>query len=71
MRRVYPRGPAQFSFGPGIMTPAVKMLIWANVGIFVAGVVIPPLGRLLIALFGLRPPAVLPGRRLPPSMSSA
>ena len=63
MRRYAP-GPAQFSFGPGITTPAVKMLIWANVGVFVAGAVIPPLGRLLIDLFGLRPQAVLTGLRI-------
>ena len=58
MRRYAP-GSAQFSFGPGTITPAVKMLIWANVGVFVAGWVIPPLGRLLIDLFGLRPQTVL------------
>jgi len=64
MRRAYPRGPAQFSLGPGMMTPAVRMLIWANVGVFVAGAVIPPLGRLLIDVFGLRPQAVLTGLRI-------
>ena len=64
MRHTYPRGPAQFSFGPGIMTPAVKMLIWANVGVFVAGALVPPLGSLLIDLFGLRPQAVLTGLRI-------
>ena len=63
MRRAYPGSPVQFSFGPSI-TPAVKMLIWANVGVFVAGVVIPPLGGLLIDLFGLRPQAVLGGLRI-------
>ena len=56
--------PNQFSFGPGIMTPGVKMLIWVNVGVFVAGVLIPPLGRLLVSLFGLRPEAVLTGLRI-------
>ena len=56
--------PNQFSFGPGIMTPGVKMLIWVNVGVFVAGMLIPPLGRLLINLFGLRPEAVLTGLRI-------
>ena len=63
MRRHAP-GPTQFSFGPGTTTPAVKMLIWVNVGVFVAGAVIPPLGRLLIDLFGLRPQAVLTGLRI-------
>ena len=64
MRRTYHRGPDQFSFGPGIMTPAVKMLLWANVGIFLAGALIPPLGGLLIELFGLRPQAVLTELRI-------
>ena len=45
------------------MTPAVKLLLWANVGIFVAGVLIPPLHGLLIQIFGLRPEAVLTGFR--------
>lgn len=60
--RTYPESQ-QFSFGPGIMTPAVKLLLWANVGIFVAGVLIPPLHGLLIQIFGLRPEAVLTGFR--------
>ena len=64
MRRAYSGGPAQFSFGPGMMTPAVKMLLWANVGVFVAGAAIPPLGSLLIEAFGLRPQAVLTGLRI-------
>ena len=37
MRRAHYGGPAHFSFGPGLMTPAVKALIWVNVGVFVAG----------------------------------
>jgi membrane associated rhomboid family serine protease len=64
MRRSYYQGPVQFSFGPGMMTPAVKMLLGANVGVFVAGAVIPPLGRLLIDVFGLRPEAVVTGLRI-------
>ena len=58
MRRYAP-GSAQFSFGPGTITPVVRALIWTNVGVFVAGFVIPPLGRLLIDVFGLRPETVL------------
>jgi len=42
----------------------VKLLIWTNIGVFVAGAVIPPLGRLLIDLFGLRPQAVVSGLRI-------
>ena len=38
----YRQGPSGMAFGPGPMTPAVKMLLWANVGVFVAGTVIPP-----------------------------
>ena len=64
MRRAYYRGPAHVSFGPGLMTPAVKALIWTNVGVFVAGVLVPPLGRFLIGFFGLRPQLVVEGLRL-------
>ena len=64
MRRAYyQQGPSGMSFGPGPMTPAVKMLLWANVGVFVAGSLIPPLGGLLIEVFGLRPQAVVSGLR--------
>ncbi len=59
----YRQGPSGMAFGPGPMTPAVKMLLWANVGVFVAGTVIPPLGHLLIEVFGLRPQAVVTGLR--------
>ncbi len=67
MRRVHyyrRQGPSGMSFGPGPMTPAVKMLLWANTGVFVAGALIPPLGSLLVELFGLRPRAVVTELRL-------
>ena len=64
MRRVYYQGPSRYSFGPGTITPAVKMLLWVNVGVFVVGALIPPLGGLLIELFGLRPQSVLTGFRV-------
>ena len=64
MRRAYYQRPAQFSLGPGMMTPAIKMLLWANIGVFLASSLIPPLGGLLIELFGLRPQAVLTGMRI-------
>ena len=64
MRRAHYGGPAHFSFGPGLMTPAVKALIWVNVGVFVAGALVPPLGRFLIGFFGLRPRLVVEGLRL-------
>lgn len=61
MRR---HAPTQFTFGPGAITPMVKMLIWANVGVFIASALIPSLGRLLVDGFGLRPQAVLTGLRV-------
>ena len=59
----YSQRPSGMSFGPGPMTPAVKMLLWANVGVFVAGALVAPLGRLLVEVFGLRPEAVVTGLR--------
>lgn len=44
-----------FSFGPGPLTPAVKWIIWINVGAFVASLIFP----MLIPLFGLLPEAVI------------
>jgi len=36
----YPRSPAvTYAFGPGPITPAVKWIIWANVGAFLAALV--------------------------------
>lgn len=53
MRRYH--GPSyDTSFGPGIVTPAVKALIWANVVTFVATSFVPA----LVAWFGLTPAAV-------------
>ena len=62
MRRYAP-APTNISFGPGPITPMVKLLVMANVGIFLAGAVLPSLGRFFIDLFGLRPQAVLTGFR--------
>jgi membrane associated rhomboid family serine protease len=57
----YPRpSTLSYSFGPGPMTPAVKWIIWANVGAFVATV----LYRDLIYLFGLTPSDVIQRLRL-------
>lgn len=68
MRRVHtyrgPAGPSAISFGPGPMTPAVKMLLWVNTGVFTAGTLIPPLGGLLVEVFGLRPQAAVTGLRI-------
>ena len=52
----YPRPSAlTYSFGPGPMTPAVKWIIWANIGAFVATV----LSRDLIYVLGLTPADVI------------
>ena len=64
MRRSYYHQPAQFSFGPGIVTPAVKLLLWTNICLFLAGYVLPSFDRLLRDLFALTPQAVLTGMRI-------
>lgn len=68
MRRIHtyrgPSGPSAISFGPGPMTPAVKMLLWVNIGVFAAGTLIPPLESLLVEVFGLRPQAAVTGLRI-------
>jgi membrane associated rhomboid family serine protease len=52
----YPRpSTLTYSFGPGPMTPAVKWIIWANVGAFVATV----LSRDLVYVLGLTPADVI------------
>ena len=47
-----------YSFGPGPVSPAVKWIIWANVGAFVATIFFPR----LIDYFGLIPEAVIEKR---------
>ncbi len=59
MRRAYYGGGGQYSFGPGAMTPAVKMLLWANVGVFLLTALAPPLYLLVTRVFGLTPQLVL------------
>ena len=44
-----------YAFGPGPITPAVKWIIWANVGAFVATAIFPD----IIDYFGLVPEAVI------------
>ena len=57
----YPRPHTlSYSFGPGPMTPAIKWIIWANIGAFVATVFY----RDLIYLFGLTPSDVIQRLRL-------
>jgi membrane associated rhomboid family serine protease len=47
---------AAVSFGPGPMTPAVKLIIFVNAGVFLLTLVAP---ALVVSLFGLTPSAVL------------
>ena len=47
-----------YSFGPGPMTPAVKWIIWANIGLFVASIIFP----ILTEDLGLIPQKVIESR---------
>ena len=60
MRRTYYQEPSRYSFGPGLMTPAVKALIWTNVAVFVV-TSLAPLGLQfwLGSVLGLTPALVL------------
>ena len=58
MRPMY-HGGGHYSFGPGLMTPAVKMLLWANVGVFLLTALAPPLFYWVTGIFGLTPRVVL------------
>lgn len=44
-----------YSFGPGPLTPAVKWIIFANIGAFIVSLIYPP----VIQIFGLQPQDVL------------
>ncbi len=59
MRRVHYGGPAHYQFGPGLMTPVVKALLYANVGVFLVTALIPPAFRWLTPIFGFEPRLVL------------
>ena len=58
MRAVY-GGGGHYTFGPGLMTPAVRMLLWTNVGIFLLTTLVPPAFYWATSLFGLTPQLVL------------
>jgi membrane associated rhomboid family serine protease len=49
-----------YAFGPGPMTPAVKWIVWTNIGAFLATTLFPR----LVAYFGLIPEAVIEHRWL-------
>jgi membrane associated rhomboid family serine protease len=44
-----------YSFGPGPVTPAVKALLFANIGVFLLELIVPE----LVPLLGLRPQSVI------------
>ncbi|HAK54312.1 MAG: rhomboid family intramembrane serine protease [Vicinamibacterales bacterium] len=54
MMRRYRYASSVQSFGPGGISPAIKMIIWANVGVFVMQRLAPG----LVIFFGLTPAAV-------------
>jgi rhomboid family protein len=58
-RSSMPRNPrlstVAYSFGPGPVTPAVKALLYANIGVYVASLIFPVIRKWL----GLAPPLVL------------
>lgn len=69
MRRIYYRGAYRgasgHSFGPGLMTPAVKALILANVAVFVVTALAPRGVRAWLGeLLGLTPALALTGLRI-------
>ena len=52
-------GSGHYAFGPGAMTPAVKMLLWTNVGVFLLTALTPSLFLVITHVFGLTPQLVL------------
>jgi membrane associated rhomboid family serine protease len=44
-----------YSFGPGPVTPAVKMLLWANIGMYVVSLIVPR----IVGWLGLVPKRVI------------
>ena len=52
----YPRAHAlTYSFGPGPITPAVRILLWANIAVYVATLIFRP----LVDWLGLIPKQVI------------
>ena len=65
MRRAYYQSTAGYGFGPGLMTPAVKALIWTNVAVFAVTALAPAGVRLWLGeLLGLTPALTLTDLRL-------
>ena len=57
-------GGGQYSFGPGAMSPVVKMLLLINVGVFLPTALIPQLFPYIVEYFGLTPQHVVEQMRL-------
>ena len=57
-------GGAQYSFGPGAISPVVKMLLLINIAVFLVTALIPPLFPYVVEYFGLTPQHVLEQMRL-------
>ena len=57
-------GGGQYSFGPGAMSPAVKMLLLIMVGVFIPTALITLLFPYIVEYFGLTPQHVLEQMRL-------
>ena len=51
----YAPAPTHYTFGPGAVTPMIRMLIWANVGLFVVRMIVPSVDL----FFGLTPATAL------------
>jgi membrane associated rhomboid family serine protease len=65
MRRYPSRDFSSFSFGPGPLSPAIKALVFANVGIFVLMWLMPQaLRQTLQEFFGLVPAAIFQSFRV-------
>jgi membrane associated rhomboid family serine protease len=55
MARAYRPSGVSYSFGPGPVTPAVKALLIANIGVFLLELIVPS----LLVILGLRPQSVI------------
>ncbi|SVE58337.1 uncharacterized protein METZ01_LOCUS511191, partial [marine metagenome] len=59
MRRIPYMGSGQLSFGSGLMTPIVKVLLWTNIAVFILSTLSPQIQYWVNVIFGLTPELVL------------
>ena len=59
MRRIPYMGSSQLSFGSGLMTPIVKVLLWTNIAVFILSTLSPQIQYWVNVIFGLTPELVL------------